>query len=1050
MPNIVDITISARNALLPGLAAAQADIEGWTRDAQGRFHDANGRFVGEGRQAGRGYSGGMIEALQDGLKPLAMILSTGFVMPAAAAAGAAAAAFASAGAAVGAFALAVKPQLADVAEVVKAYDKSQEESASKSEGSARRIADAQRQLSAAVRNAAEQHEDALDGVADAEQRLADAQRGVKDAQKDLTEARKDAKKNLEELNQRVDDATWGVEDAAIALAEAKEQYDRVADAEGRLTEAQEDAKRAQEDLNDARRDAARDLQDLSGRVEDSQLGVREATLRLTEAQEDYNKILGDTSADDDQREKAAIRLAQAERGLERQTQGLERAREAEAEAAEAGVEGSEKVLNAKEKLADAQKAVTEAAENDEKAAAARAVAEAQRRYDQQVRLLNDLLEQQKAAQKAGVEGSDGVVAAKDRIEEANRRLAESEKALAEARRNVAKVDQQAADAIAAARSAVAAASTSAASATETYEEKLAKLNPASRETARALIAMKEELKSWSDGLSDHTMPVFTDGINILRTVIPMLTPLVEAAADAFHEFLGGIKSDVEGGGLTSFIQSMADAARETLPDFLNSAKNIAIGIGGLISAFLPFSGTVTGGIEDATAAFAKWGQGLKDSQGFKNFIGYVREAAPIVMDFLKRLADTGLEVAKGFGPLAGVGLEVAENLGKILQALPEEWLNNLVPVIAGIVVAVKAWSIAQGLLNIVMLANPIVLAAAALIALGAGLVYAYKHSETFRDIVNEAWRSISEAVMPIIEQIWKTIKEDLVPAFMDLVDALEPVVAWFLEQMVPYVREAFASFMMIIQGAVNIVTGIIKVFTGILTGDWKKVWEGLGQIVDGALQVVSGIIRQAVNSIATIWRVGWGALTKITENVGEGMRNAASGIANGFVDGISTAWRWIGNALGWLRDRIFGFFSGASGWLSNAGQWMVYGLADGIYKVASWVGNALRDIIPDFLEGYIPGFAHGGIIGAAGGGPRSGLVLVGEQGPELVRMAPGSTVIPHGATRSMLEGGGQGGSGGGTLYLDSAGSRMDDLLVELLRMAIRDRGGDVQVVLGRS
>ena len=37
MPNIVDITISARNALLPGLAAAQADIEGWTRDAQGRL-----------------------------------------------------------------------------------------------------------------------------------------------------------------------------------------------------------------------------------------------------------------------------------------------------------------------------------------------------------------------------------------------------------------------------------------------------------------------------------------------------------------------------------------------------------------------------------------------------------------------------------------------------------------------------------------------------------------------------------------------------------------------------------------------------------------------------------------------------------------------------------------------------------------------------------------------------------------------------------------------------------------------------------------------------
>jgi hypothetical protein len=37
-------------------------------------------------------------------------------------------------------------------------------------------------------------------------------------------------------------------------------------------------------------------------------------------------------------------------------------------------------------------------------------------------------------------------------------------------------------------------------------------------------------------------------------------------------------------------------------------------------------------------------------------------------------------------------------------------------------------------------------------------------------------------------------------------------------------------------------------------------------------------------------------------------------------------------------------------------------------------------------------FAHGGIVGAAGGGARGGLTLVGEQGPELVRLPFGSTV----------------------------------------------------------
>jgi hypothetical protein len=94
-------------------------------------------------------------------------------------------------------------------------------------------------------------------------------------------------------------------------------------------------------------------------------------------------------------------------------------------------------------------------------------------------------------------------------------------------------------------------------------------------------------------------------------------------------------------------------------------------------------------------------------------------------------------------------------------------------------------------------------------------------------------------------------------------------------------------------------------------------------------------------------------------------------------------------------------------------------------------------------------FAHGGIIGgAATGGPRGGLTWVGEQGPELVRLPGGSTVIPAGQSATMAA---QSGGGGGSVVLEirSGGSRMDDLLVELLRNAVRTRGGNVQTVLGK-
>lgn len=94
--------------------------------------------------------------------------------------------------------------------------------------------------------------------------------------------------------------------------------------------------------------------------------------------------------------------------------------------------------------------------------------------------------------------------------------------------------------------------------------------------------------------------------------------------------------------------------------------------------------------------------------------------------------------------------------------------------------------------------------------------------------------------------------------------------------------------------------------------------------------------------------------------------------------------------------------------------------------------------------------AHGGIIGAAAGGPRSRLTLVGEQGPELVDLAPGSRVRSNPDSRRIADGMAAAGGGGGTavIELHSSGNRVDDLLVEILRRSIRAKGGDVQIVLG--
>jgi len=91
--------------------------------------------------------------------------------------------------------------------------------------------------------------------------------------------------------------------------------------------------------------------------------------------------------------------------------------------------------------------------------------------------------------------------------------------------------------------------------------------------------------------------------------------------------------------------------------------------------------------------------------------------------------------------------------------------------------------------------------------------------------------------------------------------------------------------------------------------------------------------------------------------------------------------------------------------------------------------------------------AHGGIVGrAATGGARSNMTLVGEHGPELVNLPGGSHVRSNPDTKRMMGGGG--GGGAAIVEIKSSGARIDDLLLEILRNAVRSRGGNVQLVVG--
>jgi len=135
-----------------------------------------------------------------------------------------------------------------------------------------------------------------------------------------------------------------------------------------------------------------------------------------------------------------------------------------------------------------------------------------------------------------------------------------------------------------------------------------------------------------------------------------------------------------------------------------------------------------------------------------------------------------------------------------------------------------------------------------------------------------------------------------------------------------------------------------------------------------------------------------------------------------------------------------------------------------------WEGTFTQTYITRYKEyglkspsggmGGFQGHASGGITGAATGGMHTGMKMVGEHGPELISLPPGSHVYSNPDSSSLMakeaagraigqQGAPAVGFSNAVIKFDASGSnRLVRAIMEMLRGEIRSEGGSVQKVLG--
>lgn len=120
----------------------------------------------------------------------------------------------------------------------------------------------------------------------------------------------------------------------------------------------------------------------------------------------------------------------------------------------------------------------------------------------------------------------------------------------------------------------------------------------------------------------------------------------------------------------------------------------------------------------------------------------------------------------------------------------------------------------------------------------------------------EIIQPILNAVVPFIQQqldkikqFWTDNGEQIVKMLKFAYDKLKTATEDLMLLLKDVIKVGWEVISGVLEGALDILMGVWEVFAGLFTGDWEKVWDGLGKIVEGVFGAVAATVKGAINLI---------------------------------------------------------------------------------------------------------------------------------------------------------------------------------------------------------
>lgn len=371
------------------------------------------------------------------------------------------------------------------------------------------------------------------------------------------------------------------------------------------------------------------------------------------------------------------------------------------------------------------------------------------------------------------------------------------------------------------------------------------------------------------------------------------------------------------------IKAFIEYTKTNLPKIGQIFGNVFAGIGNLMVAFAQNSAGIFDWLVKMTGKFREWSEQVGKSEGFKQFVKYVQQNGPVIMQLIGNIVRALVAFGKAMAPIASVILKVVNKLAEFIAKLFETHpavaqVMGIIAILSGIfwalmapVIAVSTvlsnvfgtslFQVAKKILSFAgktkiltkalelvklafkFLMNPIgaiqkvlPLLSGAFEAVGAALA----------GITWPVWVVIGVivALIGIIVYLWKTnedFRNMIIDAWNGIKDAIsgavQSIIDWFtqlwasiqqtLKPIMPLLQQVGTVIMEVLGG---LVMGAIQLVIGAFQSLWlaiSVIFTAIGGIISAAVQLIVGLFTAFIQFITGDFSGAWQTLQTTIQNV---------------------------------------------------------------------------------------------------------------------------------------------------------------------------------------